>query len=273
MRNLEERIKVEQLKESLEEIFAEFGNVVEIVAKTNLRAKGQAFIVFDTVEAATRAIEEVNGFELFDKPMNLDYAKTRSDATVLREDGNDELEAHKRRRLAEKGVSRYAWFFCLVTSIQVLLFREFKNVLTTFSTINRAPTSPRRPRSSEETQAPRPSGRQRPPCEDHQRRRPQAYIRRDYCRRPRRVPTTKQDPLLAGLARRRHPRGIVSSVQPVRGLPRSQIGARSQGNWLRRVRERGWSYQCQGGHFRNGHGRAGQAYSRHLPETIVLHVD
>ncbi|KAJ5527228.1 U1 small nuclear ribonucleoprotein [Penicillium pulvis] len=102
VRNLEEHIKIEQLKQSLEEIFSEFGNVLEIVAKTNLRAKGQAFIVFDSVEAATRAIEEVNGFDLFDKPMVLDYAKTRSDATVLRENGTDELEAHKRRRMAEK---------------------------------------------------------------------------------------------------------------------------------------------------------------------------
>ncbi|KAJ5159995.1 U1 small nuclear ribonucleoprotein [Penicillium canariense] len=102
VRNLEERIKIEELKEALEEIFAEFGNVVEIVAKRNLKAKGQAFIVYDSVDAATRAIDEVNGFELFDKPMVLDYAKTRSDATVLREGGNDELEAHKRRRLAEK---------------------------------------------------------------------------------------------------------------------------------------------------------------------------
>ncbi|RDK42832.1 hypothetical protein M752DRAFT_318973 [Aspergillus phoenicis ATCC 13157] len=102
VRNLEERIKVDQLKEALEEIFSEYGTVLEIVAKTNLKAKGQAFVVFDTVEAATRAIDEINGFELFDKPMVLDYAKTRSDMTVLREGGEDELEAHKRRRLAEK---------------------------------------------------------------------------------------------------------------------------------------------------------------------------
>jgi hypothetical protein len=103
VKNLEERIKVEQLKVALEEIFSEFGNVLEIIAKTNLKAKGQAFIVFDSVDAATRAIDEVNGFELFDKPMVLDYAKTKSDATVLREGGSEELEAHKRKRLAEKG--------------------------------------------------------------------------------------------------------------------------------------------------------------------------
>jgi len=34
--------------------------------------------------------------------MVLDYAKTRSDATVLREGSTEEFEAHRRRRLAEK---------------------------------------------------------------------------------------------------------------------------------------------------------------------------
>lgn len=57
------------------------------------------------MDSATRAIDEVNGFDLFDKPMVLDYAKTRSDATVRREGGEEELEAHKRRRLAEKGMN------------------------------------------------------------------------------------------------------------------------------------------------------------------------
>lgn len=70
-----------------------------------MKAKGQAFIVFDNVQSATNAIDEINGFELFEKPMMLDYARTRSDATVLREWGEDELEVHKRRRLAEKGMS------------------------------------------------------------------------------------------------------------------------------------------------------------------------
>jgi len=34
--------------------------------------------------------------------MNLEFAKTRSDATVLREDGEAALEEHKKHRLAEK---------------------------------------------------------------------------------------------------------------------------------------------------------------------------
>ncbi|MDI1486320.1 MAG: hypothetical protein OHK93_005547 [Ramalina farinacea] len=100
--NLEERIKPDQLKEALSEIFSEYGNIVDLVAKKNLKAKGQAFVVFDEVEAAEKAIDEVQGFELFDKPMVLDYAKTKSDATVQRQGSTEDLEAHKRRRLAEK---------------------------------------------------------------------------------------------------------------------------------------------------------------------------
>lgn len=103
VRNLEERIKVDQLKEDLNELFSEYGEIVDIVAKTNLKAKGQAFIVFDSVESAQKAIEEVQGFELYEKPMQLAFAKTRSDATVKRTGDEDEFESHKRRRLAEKG--------------------------------------------------------------------------------------------------------------------------------------------------------------------------
>ena len=111
VKNLEERIKPDQLKEALTEIFSEYGNVIELVAKTNLKAKGQAFVVFDETEAAERAIKEIQGFELFDKPMLLDYARTRSDATVQREGSAEEFEVHRRRRLAEKGMEMLAdWF-------------------------------------------------------------------------------------------------------------------------------------------------------------------
>ena len=103
VKNLEESIKIDQLKEALTDVFSEYGEIVDLVAKTNLKAKGQAFIVFDDVEAASRAVKEVQGFELFDKPMLLDYAKTSSDATIARSGNADDLEMHKRRRLAEKG--------------------------------------------------------------------------------------------------------------------------------------------------------------------------
>jgi RNA recognition motif-containing protein len=93
------------LKKSLSAIFSQYGKIVDIVAKKSLKAKGQAFVVFDGVEAAENAIKEVQAFPLFNKPMVLAFARTRSDATVKREAGVEsrEFEAHKRRRLAEKG--------------------------------------------------------------------------------------------------------------------------------------------------------------------------
>jgi RNA recognition motif-containing protein len=105
VRNLEESIKIDQMKEALTELFSEYGEIIDIVAKNNLKAKGQAFIVFHSVESAEKAIEEIQGFELFEKPMQLAFAKTRSDATVKRSGDEEEFELHKRRRLAEKGMT------------------------------------------------------------------------------------------------------------------------------------------------------------------------
>ncbi|KAF8248419.1 RNA-binding domain-containing protein, partial [Wilcoxina mikolae CBS 423.85] len=104
VRNLEESIKISTLKQSLQAIFSQYGAIVDIVAKRSLKAKGQAFVVFDSIQAAENAIREVQTFPLFNKPMVLAFARTRSDATVMREAGENsrEFETHKRRRLAEK---------------------------------------------------------------------------------------------------------------------------------------------------------------------------
>ncbi len=106
MRNLEERVKPELLRSALDTVFSEFGHIIDIVAKTNLRAKGQAFIVFDDPEAARRAVNEVQGFVLFEKPMELALARTRSDATVQQTSTPAELEAHKQHRMAEREKKR-----------------------------------------------------------------------------------------------------------------------------------------------------------------------
>ncbi|KAI0012217.1 RNA recognition domain-containing protein [Xylariaceae sp. FL0662B] len=108
VRNLEERVKPEPLKQALMAIFSEYGNVIDVVAKTNLKAKGQAFIVFDRPESALQAVEEVQGFELFEKPIQVALARTRSDATVLRTGNKEEFELHQRRRLAEKDKKKAA---------------------------------------------------------------------------------------------------------------------------------------------------------------------
>ncbi|KAG9496964.1 hypothetical protein J7337_011753 [Fusarium musae] len=104
VQNLEERVKLDALVDALRTVFAAFGNVVDIVAKKNLRAKGQAFVVYDSPESAQDAINEIDGFELFGKPMKLAFARTQSDKTVELKGNPEELEQHKRHRQAEKGI-------------------------------------------------------------------------------------------------------------------------------------------------------------------------
>lgn len=69
VQNLNERIKVPVLKQSLEALFSTYGPVLSVVAHSNLRMRGQAFISFGDTDTATRALEEVNGFPLYGKGM------------------------------------------------------------------------------------------------------------------------------------------------------------------------------------------------------------
>ncbi|KAF2199545.1 small nuclear ribonucleoprotein U1a [Delitschia confertaspora ATCC 74209] len=102
IRNLPERVKIDDLKENLKVIFEEYGNILDIIAKRSLKRRGQAFVVFDNVASATKAIDELQGLEMGGKEMRMSYARTKSDATVKREGTEQDFEQHKRRRLAEK---------------------------------------------------------------------------------------------------------------------------------------------------------------------------
>lgn len=69
VRNLHEKVKLETLIKSLNVIFSPYGKILDLQCKRHFRVRGQAFIVFESVEAAEKALEEVNGFPLFSKPM------------------------------------------------------------------------------------------------------------------------------------------------------------------------------------------------------------
>lgn len=103
VKNLNEKVKIPALIDSLKEIFGEFGEIIDVVAKKNLKARGQAFIVYNSADEASEAMEMLQGFDLHDKPMTIEFAKSRSDATVKKEDSTEAFEAHKQARLAEKG--------------------------------------------------------------------------------------------------------------------------------------------------------------------------
>ncbi|KAI0714632.1 hypothetical protein C8Q76DRAFT_795491 [Earliella scabrosa] len=106
IQNLNEKIKIPVLKASLRGLFKSYGEVLDVVAHSNLRMRGQAFVSFESPEIARKALKEVRGFPLYSKPMQISFARTRSDAVVKKLDA-DNLEAHKQRRLEHKKATRY----------------------------------------------------------------------------------------------------------------------------------------------------------------------
>ncbi|RUS16860.1 RNA-binding domain-containing protein [Endogone sp. FLAS-F59071] len=87
------------LKKTLESVFKQYGEILDIIAHANVRLRGQAFVVFKDEESATRALKEVQHFVIYNKPMVIQYARTKSDA-VAQIEGS--LEEHKKKRLEEK---------------------------------------------------------------------------------------------------------------------------------------------------------------------------
>lgn len=102
MNNLDERVKIDTMKQALTKAFNYYGPILDIIAKSSLKRKGQAFIVFDSEKSALDAIEEMSGFELYGKALKVSRAKSHSDETVKRK-AADMFEEHKRKRLMLKG--------------------------------------------------------------------------------------------------------------------------------------------------------------------------
>lgn len=50
-------------------LFQAYGEIIQIIVKKNNRMRGQAFIVFREVAAATSAKNNLNGYTIFGKQM------------------------------------------------------------------------------------------------------------------------------------------------------------------------------------------------------------
>ncbi|KAI8942429.1 hypothetical protein NX059_000501 [Plenodomus lindquistii] len=103
--NLDERTKIDTLKQALTRVFQYYGPILDVIAKSSLKRKGQAFIVFDSEKSALEAVEEMNGFQMYGKTMRVTRAKTHSDETVKRK-AADMFDEHKRKRLMLKDFKR-----------------------------------------------------------------------------------------------------------------------------------------------------------------------
>lgn len=102
--NLNEKTKLDELKKSLQAVFSQFGKILEILAFKTLKHKGQAWVVFEDASSATSAIKQLQGFPFYDKPMRIQYAKTKSDI-IAKADGTF-VPRERRKRHDDKGKKR-----------------------------------------------------------------------------------------------------------------------------------------------------------------------
>lgn len=89
--NLNDKLPKEQLKEQLYLLFSRFGTILDVVALKTERMRGQAWISYVKTQSATDALNSLQGFEFFGKPLvgilkkgislqRITYAKTKSNA-------------------------------------------------------------------------------------------------------------------------------------------------------------------------------------------------
>lgn len=86
VQNLNEKIKLEEMKKSLYLVFSQFGEILEVHANKRLATRGQAWVVFSGLQGATQAVRKMQGFDFYGKPMRVAYAKAKSDV-VAKADG------------------------------------------------------------------------------------------------------------------------------------------------------------------------------------------
>ncbi|GES82641.1 U1 small nuclear ribonucleoprotein A [Rhizophagus clarus] len=82
VRNLNEKINKDELKRSLYSLFSAYGRILDIVALKTMKMRGQAFVVFKEIQSATSAMRGLNGFHFYDKPLHIEYAKSKSEAVA-----------------------------------------------------------------------------------------------------------------------------------------------------------------------------------------------
>ena len=109
--HINEKIKIDLLRENLYYLFSQFGDVLEINVRKSKKMRGQAFIVYKDVNETTRAKVSLNNFLFLGSRINVDYAKTKSDIIVKIKGQQNNIEyqqtgtyiSRKRKRMIEYG--------------------------------------------------------------------------------------------------------------------------------------------------------------------------
>ena len=104
--NIDWSIKKPLLKRSLLALFSRHGKVIEVIvlrgnASGGKPLRGQAWVVFESLAAATAAVEMERGFVFFGRPLMVNYAKEVSDR-IAKRDGTYSAKIKERRAAKRK---------------------------------------------------------------------------------------------------------------------------------------------------------------------------
>ncbi|VDD75935.1 unnamed protein product [Mesocestoides corti] len=108
--NLNDKLKKADLKRALYYLFSPYGRIVDIIAMKTPKMRGQAFIIYQSITSATNASRVLQGFQLFEKPMRIQYARKNSSQIEVLQGVNaetqkkkeEEREKRRRRKLAQR---------------------------------------------------------------------------------------------------------------------------------------------------------------------------
>ncbi|CAL5189730.1 unnamed protein product [Lathyrus oleraceus] len=100
VKNLNEKVKKDELKRSLYCLFSQYGRILDIIALKTPKLRGQAWVCFSEVTAASNAVRQMQNFPFYEKPMRIQYAKTKSDC-IAKEEGSF-VPREKKKKQEEK---------------------------------------------------------------------------------------------------------------------------------------------------------------------------
>lgn len=94
VKNLNEKIKTEELKMNLFILFHQFGDVLDVHVSTRNQMRGQAFVVFKQFSQCQTALQYLQDFHFFGKPLKIELARETSIAKKI-SDGSFDYKSHK----------------------------------------------------------------------------------------------------------------------------------------------------------------------------------
>ncbi|KAG6501961.1 hypothetical protein ZIOFF_041845 [Zingiber officinale] len=101
--NLNEKVKKEELKRSLYALFSQYGRILDVVALKTPKLRGQAWVVFAEVTAASNAVRQMQRFPFYDKPMVTAEKKRRAEEAQQSAQTNGGMPSSQVPRQAKPG--------------------------------------------------------------------------------------------------------------------------------------------------------------------------